>query len=218
MFLHRSVSYSVHRGICIPAGTGTDTPPPGRYIPACTEADTPHGQTHLSMQWGRHPPGRHIPACTGADTPPGSHPPGRHPQADGYFCGRYASYWNAFLFPNVPVLFPVPVSFRFPYRMNKLLLVNPENSMFCQNFYETYRIWSVRGGGGSRRWRTGSVHLNILRLINSKTINIVTVRNISWGKVLCSHSSVILSMGSRYLVGGHVIPGGMYSGGTTPWY
>ena len=29
-----------------------------------------------------------IPACTEADTP----------QADGYCCGRYASYWNAFLF------------------------------------------------------------------------------------------------------------------------
>ena len=100
------------------------------------------------------------------------------------------------LFPNVPVLFAVPVSFRFPYRMNKLLVVNPENPMFCQNFYETHGIWSVRGGGRSRRWRTGSVHLNILRLINSKTINIVTVRNISCGKVLCSHSSVILSMGS----------------------
>ena len=28
-----------------------------------------------------------IPACTEADTPP----------ADGYCCGRYASYWNAFL-------------------------------------------------------------------------------------------------------------------------
>ena len=29
-----------------------------------------------------------IPACTEADIPP----------ADGYCCGRYASYWNAFLF------------------------------------------------------------------------------------------------------------------------
>ena len=106
------------------------------------------------------------------------------------------------LFPIVLGLFPAPVSFRFPYRMNKLLVVNPEKSMFCQNFYETHGILSVRGGGGSRRWRTGSVHLNILRLINNKTINIVTVLNISYGKVLCSHSSAILSMGSRHLVGG----------------
>ena len=33
--------------------------------------------------------GRFIPACIEADTPP---------PADGHCCGRYASYWNAFLF------------------------------------------------------------------------------------------------------------------------
>ena len=41
--------------------------------------------------WGRSPGphlGGDIPACTETDT--------RHP--DGYCCGRYASYWNAFLF------------------------------------------------------------------------------------------------------------------------
>ena len=34
------------------------------------------------------------------DTLPGQTPPGRHPPppADGYCSGRYASYWNAFLF------------------------------------------------------------------------------------------------------------------------
>ena len=39
--------------------------------------------------WGclqDHTCGVSIPACTEADTPP-----------DGYCCGRYASYWNAFL-------------------------------------------------------------------------------------------------------------------------
>ena len=37
-----------------------------------------------------------IPACTEADTPP----------ADGYCCGRYASYWNAFLlqFKNIHLI------------------------------------------------------------------------------------------------------------------
>ena len=40
---------------------------------------------------GYTPLGRHSPW---ADTPPGQRPP--HP-ADGYCCGRYASYWNAFL-------------------------------------------------------------------------------------------------------------------------
>ena len=39
----------------------------------------------------RHPPGTRHP-------PPGTRPPRtRHPPADGYGCGRYASYWNAFL-------------------------------------------------------------------------------------------------------------------------
>ena len=50
---------------------------------------TPHGQT--SPHWADTPlPGRHSPGQTPplADTPP----------ADGYCCGRYASYWNAFLF------------------------------------------------------------------------------------------------------------------------
>ena len=35
--------------------------------------------------WNRHPPG--------ADTPPEQTPPPRY----GHCCGRYASYWNAFL-------------------------------------------------------------------------------------------------------------------------
>ena len=38
-----------------------------------------------------HPPGPATPL--GSDTPPSTRPPGR----DGYCCGRYASYWNAFL-------------------------------------------------------------------------------------------------------------------------
>ena len=44
-----------------------------------------------SVHGGRPDPGLEgcIPACIEADTPP----PG-----DGYCCGRYASYWNAFLF------------------------------------------------------------------------------------------------------------------------
>ena len=53
-------------------------------------------QVCLSTGVGRgvHPPGRqtHTPSWE-ADTPP------PHP-ADGYCSGRYASYWNAFLFQN----------------------------------------------------------------------------------------------------------------------
>ena len=49
--------------------------PPGRQIPPW-EADTPWADTPLG---GRHPLGRQTPA-------------------DSYCSGRYASYWNAFLF------------------------------------------------------------------------------------------------------------------------
>ena len=46
---------------------------------------------------GPHPGGVEdqggIPACTEADTPP--------TPADGYCCGRYISYWNAFLLEKV---------------------------------------------------------------------------------------------------------------------
>ena len=105
MFLHLSISHSVHKGVCvcIPACTGAD-PPTGRHIPACTGADTPR-QTYPSMHWGRHPQWadicqhalgqnppladiRHIPACIGADTPPPD---------NGHCSGRYTFYWNAYL-------------------------------------------------------------------------------------------------------------------------
>ena len=43
-----------------------------------------------SACWDTHTPGRHP--LLWADTPA---PP---PSADGYCCGRYASYWNAFWF------------------------------------------------------------------------------------------------------------------------
>ena len=46
-------------------------------------------------------PGPHlgsIPACTEADTPTPS------PSPHGYCCGRYASYWNAFLLTFSPMI------------------------------------------------------------------------------------------------------------------
>ena len=81
MFLHLSVSHSIHRGKGVlqnPPGQTpldrhpqTDTPgqtqPLGRHNPW---ADTTPGQT---QPLGRNPPGRN---------PPGRHPLGRHPQAD----------------------------------------------------------------------------------------------------------------------------------------
>ena len=65
MFLHLSVSHSLHGG---------------RGVSPLVHA----GQTLPS----RHPR---------ADTPYGQIPLGRHPPADGYYCGRCTSYWNAFL-------------------------------------------------------------------------------------------------------------------------
>ena len=72
-----------------------DTPLPGRP----PWADTP-GQTPL----GRHPLGRHP---VEADTPQGSRHPPREQTPPRSACweiratsGRYASYWNAYLFCN----------------------------------------------------------------------------------------------------------------------
>ena len=109
MFLHVSVSHSVYRvGCAIPACIAGG-------IPACLAAGSgavlsQHALQVVSqhaLQWG----GGVIPACIAGGIPaclaargvcswgvpaPGGcgDPP---PKADGYCCGRYASYWNAFL-------------------------------------------------------------------------------------------------------------------------
>ena len=78
MFLHLSVC--PQGGVCLSACWDTNPPPPG--------ADPPGS---------RHPLEQTLPPR--ADTPQCRHPPGAGtPPADGYCCGRYASYWNAFLF------------------------------------------------------------------------------------------------------------------------
>ena len=70
MFLHLSVSHSVHRGdVC-------QTPPP-EQTPPCANSPL-----------GRHPP--QADPTWQTPTPP--------PPADGYCSKRYASYWNTFLF------------------------------------------------------------------------------------------------------------------------
>ena len=80
MFLHLSVSHSVHRGGVlpgqIPPGAGTL---PGRYSPL------------TSTPLGRYPSGQvHLLAGTAP-------PPGRYYEIRS-MSGRYAYYWNAFLF------------------------------------------------------------------------------------------------------------------------
>ena len=85
MFLHLSISHSVHRGeVCIPACTGADTPgqtypsmhwgrhPPGQTYPSMHWGRHTPGQTYPSMHWGRHPP---PPMATAADS---THPTGMH--------------------------------------------------------------------------------------------------------------------------------------------
>ena len=83
----------------------------GVCLSACWDT---HTHTHTHTPPGRHPPGRHpLGRQPWADIPLGRHPPAQcmlgytHtppslPSAcwdrHGYCCGRYASYWNAFLF------------------------------------------------------------------------------------------------------------------------
>ena len=57
MFLHLSVSHSVHR-VCV------GQPPLRQTYPSMHWGRHPPGQTYPSMHWGRH-----IPVCTVADTP-----------------------------------------------------------------------------------------------------------------------------------------------------
>ena len=65
------------------------TPPGSRHPPG---ADTPPGSRH--PLGSRHPWEQTVPREQTPPPPDQAHPP----QADGYCCGRYASYWNAFLF------------------------------------------------------------------------------------------------------------------------
>ena len=64
----------------------------------------PQGGVYPSMHWGRPPGQTHKPPLPG-QTPPWTDTP------DGPCSGRYASYWNAFLFLPVVALYP-PQAFR----------------------------------------------------------------------------------------------------------
>ena len=101
-------------GVCLSTGVGWGclpqsmlgyhTPPPGPDTPPWTRHPPP---------WSRHHPWDQTPPWT--DTPlepdtieqrPPPHPPTRY----GHCCGRYASYWNAFLF-NICLLYWYKVDF-----------------------------------------------------------------------------------------------------------
>ena len=95
MFLHLSVILSTGGGICLSACWDTTPPPPG---PGSRDQAHPPGTRHTPLGPGppdqAPPPRGQVPP--GPDTPPDQTPPPR--SRDGYCCGRYASYWNAFLF------------------------------------------------------------------------------------------------------------------------
>ena len=97
-YVFTGVSDSVHRGVgvCQPqcmlgSPLGADTPwsrhPLSRHPP---RADAPWEQT----PWSRHPPSRHPPE----QTPPRADTPQEADSSIRSTSGRYASYWNAFLF------------------------------------------------------------------------------------------------------------------------
>ena len=77
-------------GVSRPTPKGVSRPTSGG-LQAHTQGGL-QAHTHGGLQ--AHTWGRGIPACTEADTLP----------ADGYCCGRYASYWNTFLFYNIFLL------------------------------------------------------------------------------------------------------------------
>ena len=88
MFLHLSVSHSLHRG-CLPQCMlgHTHTPSLARHPPGQT---TPQTDNPLHSACWDTP----TVQCMLGYTPLHSACWDRH----GYYCGRYASYWNAFLF------------------------------------------------------------------------------------------------------------------------
>ena len=81
-------------------GTPPVQAPPRAGTPSPLEQAPPRSRHPLEQaphsSWSRHPPEQAPP---GAGTPPRAGPPAPPPprSRDGYCCGRYASYWNAFL-------------------------------------------------------------------------------------------------------------------------
>ena len=108
IFLHLSVIHSLHRGglpQCMLGyhPPGPDTPPTRHHPPGTDTPPTRHPPDETPP--GSRPPWEQ-PSPLGADPPHQTPPPGADPpprEADSSIrstSGRYASYWNAFLFVN----------------------------------------------------------------------------------------------------------------------
>ena len=87
--MYSCMHWGRHPPAVIPVCTGVDTR--GRY-PSMHWGRYPLGR-YPSMHWGRHPLGRYPSMHLGRHTPAAGRPP-----PNGHCSGRYASYWNAFLF------------------------------------------------------------------------------------------------------------------------
>ena len=111
------------------------------FTPVC-QSSVHRGGVHTTP--GRHPCGQRPPIGrrTQADTPPsGSPPPGRHPPRrqtpptpEARCSGRYASYWNAFLFVlylHCSCLGGLEIIFCSPY-WEKV----PPSLIFCSLYWE----------------------------------------------------------------------------------
>ena len=88
-YVFTGVCLSVHRGGCV-SQHALEQIPPGPTYPSMHWGRHPPGQTYPSMHWGRYLPWVDISQHALGQTLP-----------DGYCSGRYASYWNAFLFTGV---------------------------------------------------------------------------------------------------------------------
>ena len=113
----RTTRFSGRLGGCLPGGVYTPDSHPldnPHFTHRCLRFIAPHithsvhifGRKVMSSQasvipsTGRGGSGRHPPSP--GQTPPGQTPPWADPpsppEGDGYCSGRYASYWNAFLY------------------------------------------------------------------------------------------------------------------------
>ena len=109
---------------------------------------------------GRHPPGRHPPL---ADTPPWQTPPladtpGQTPSSCHY-SGRYASFWNAFLFSSRSSEMQIRLSFYvvkyYPIATSEKKLNKCQHFVCCDNLvrYNLAHLlifWSIDSSGCCR--------------------------------------------------------------------